>query len=153
MDLNKLSMPEKIISASAIVLLIASFLPWFTASIEGFGSDSINGWSSDVGFLWGVLPLLLGLVMLAHVVLTNFADNVKLPDWPWPMIHMIAGIAAGALIILKLLIGIDDGGASAFGVEISRGIGIYLAALAGIGLAAGGFLYNKDKSGSGAASM
>lgn len=49
MDLNKLSTPEKIISASAIVLLIASFLPWFKVSFLG-SSLTWSGW--EVGFLW-----------------------------------------------------------------------------------------------------
>jgi hypothetical protein len=142
-DINKLSMPEKIISASAIVLFIASFLPWFEVSVAGFGGATGNGW--DVGLLWGGIPTLLGLVMLAHVVISNFASNVSIPDAPWPKIHMIAGIVAAALVVLKLIIGEDDGGFD--GVEVNRQFGLFLATLAALGLAAGGFLYNKEKSG------
>jgi hypothetical protein len=143
-NLNKLTRPEQIIGASAIVMVIASFLPWFTASYKGFGSTSINAWSGDVGFFWGVIPTLIALVMLAHVVITKFVENVTLPDLPWPRIHMIGGIAAAVLVILKLLIGIDTGGAEVLGVDVSRGIGIFLAAIAGLGLAYGGFTYNQE---------
>lgn len=144
MDINKLSTPEKIISVSAIVLLVASFLPWFEVSFAGIGSGVTgNGW--DVGFLWGGIPTLLGLVMLAHVLLSKFGSNVSLPDLPWPKIHMGAGIAAAVLVILKLIIGEDDGGFD--GVEVNRQFGLFLATLAAIGLAAGGFLYNKEKTG------
>jgi hypothetical protein len=138
-DINKLSMPEKIIAASGILLLISSFLPWF--KVEFLGQDiTANAW--DLGFLFGPLPVLLGLVMVAHVAISNFAENVSLGDLPWPKIHMGAGIAAGVLIILKLLIG-----ESAAGVDIDRAFGIFLGTLCGIGLAAGGFLYNKEHDG------
>lgn len=139
MDINKLSTSEKIISVSAIVLLIASFLPWFKIDFLG-SSASGNGW--DVGFLWGGIPTLLGLVMLAHVAISNFAENVSLPDLPWPRVHMIAGIVAAALVVLKLLMGHEEAG-----FDFDRGFGLFLAAIAALGLAAGGFLYNKEHSG------
>jgi hypothetical protein len=135
-DLNKLSMPEKVISGSAIVMFIASFLPWFKIDFLG-RSISGNGW--DIGFLWCGIPVILGLVMLAHVAISNFAPDTKLPELPWPRVHMIAGIVAGALVLLKLLLGHSE-----VGVDFDRGFGLFLAAVAGIGLAAGGFLYNKE---------
>jgi hypothetical protein len=138
-DLNKLTTPEKIISASAIVLFIASFLPWFKISF--LGSDITgNGW--DVGFFWGGIPTILGLVMLAHIVLTKLANNVTVPELPWPRIHLIAGVVAGAIVVLKLLMGHSE-----IGVDFDRAFGLFLAALAGIGLAAGGFLYYKETNG------
>lgn len=140
MDLNKLSTPEKIISASAIVLFIASFLPWFEIDFLG-GSVSGNGW--DVGFFWGGIPTILGLVMLAHIVISNFAENVNLPDLPWPRVHLIAGIVAAAIVVLKLLIGHEE-----IGVDFDRAYGLFLAAIAALGLAAGGFLYYREREGS-----
>lgn len=142
MDLNKLTMPEKIISGSAIVLFIASFLPWF--KIDFLGSDITgNGW--DVGFLWGGIPTILGLVMLAHIVLTKLASNVTLPDLPWPRIHLIAGIVAAAIVVLKLLMGHEE-----IGVDFDRAFGLFLAALAAVGLGVGGFLYYKESEGTAA---
>ena len=140
MDLNKLSTGEKIIGVSGIVLLIASFLPWFSIDLDEFGEASGNGW--DMDFFFGPLPVLLGIVMVAHVAISNFAPDLKLPDLPWPMIHLVAGILAAVLVVLKLLIG-EDG---AFGFEPERAFGLFLAALAAIGLGVGGFLYNKERS-------
>ena len=124
---------------AAIVLFIASFLDWFSVDTP-FGTYGGNGW--DVGFLWGGLPTLLGLVMLAHVAISNFAPDVSVPDWPWGRVHMVAGIVAAALVILKLIIGEDVGG-----FDLDRSFGIFLAALAAIGLAVGGFLYNQEREG------
>ena len=145
MDLNKLTMPEKIISASAIVLLLASFLTWFKVSFLGV-SVSFNGW--DVGFLWCRLPVLLGIVMLAHIVIKNFFPQVNLPDAPWDRIHLGAGVLAAVLVVLKLLVGEEH-----TGVDFDRGIGLILGALAAIGLGVGGFLYYKAANGSTSTTM
>lgn len=127
-----------IIGGSGIVLFIASFLTWFKAEVSGFGefgSASANGW--DVGFL-GWFPVLIGLLMVALVAVRAFAPQVKLPDLPlpWGQVEFIAGCVAAVLLVLKLIIGEDDGGGL---VDISRSIGLFLAVLAGIGLAVGGY--------------
>jgi hypothetical protein len=137
-DLNKLTRAEQIICGSAIVLLIASLMPWYSK----FGG-SRNGWDY---FFWGIIPVLLGLVMLAHIAVTNFAENVTVPDLPWPMIHMVAGIVAAILVVLKVIIG-DDVSGLGVSIDLDRSFGIFLAALAAIGLAVGGFLYNQDHAG------
>lgn len=144
MDLNKLTLSDKVIAGSAIALLIFSFLPWFTFDLGPFGGNvSVNGW--DVGFLWGVFPVILGIIMLVQVALTAFSPETKLPDLPvtWGQVHLGAGGLAALLVVLKLLIGQDG---------FSRGFGLFLAAVAAIGLAAGGFLkFQAEKSGTSAA--
>jgi hypothetical protein len=145
-DLNKLSTSDKVIAGSAIALLIFSFLPWF-----GFDGESAgNGWDF---FLWGIIPVLLGLVMLAQVAITAFSPETKLPDLPitWGQVHLGAGILAAVLVVLKLLIGHSE---SAFGftVDFDRQYGLFLSALAAVGLAVGGFLkFQEEKSGASAA--
>jgi hypothetical protein len=138
-DLKKLSQGEMVIGGSGIVLFVASFLTWFKAEVQGFGglaAGTANGW--DVGFL-GWFPVLIGMAMVALVAVRAFAPQVKLPDLPlpWGQVEFIAGCVAAVLLILKLLIGEDDGGGL---VEISRGVGLFLAVLAGIGLAVGGYM-------------
>lgn len=138
MDLSKLSTGDRVIVASGGVLFIAYFLPWFTAD-AGFVSVSASG--GDVGFLWATLPMLLGLAA-AGVIIASKLFDVTLPDLPipWGQALLGAGALAALLVVLKLLIGEDAGGAEALGIDVSRGFGIFLAALAAIGLAAGGFL-------------
>ena len=146
MDLNKLSTSDKVIAGSGLVLFIAYFLPWFEVSVEGIegipgtgGSATANG--SDVDFLWSTLPMLIGLVM-AGVIIASKLFDVKLPDLPvtWGQAHLVLGCLAAFLVVLKLLIGEDSG----FGFEVSRSFGLFLAALAAIGLAVGGFLMFKS---------
>lgn len=137
MDLSKLSTGEKVIVASGILLLLASFLDWFSfEDLAGF-----NGWEID--FLSGRLPVLLGIVMVGHVLITRFAPDLTLPQWPWPKIHLGAGIAAAVLVVLKLLLG-ESVDTIIGEIDFDRSIGIFVAALAAIGLGVGGFLYHRE---------
>jgi hypothetical protein len=132
-DLSKLNTSDKIIAGSGILLFIAYFLPWF--KIEGFGESA--SWSgSDVGFLWSTFPMLIGLVM-AGVTIASKMFDVKLPDLPvpWGQAHLGLGALAALLVLLKLLLG-----ESVLGFDLDRGFGLFVAAIAAIGLAVGGFL-------------
>jgi len=132
--MNKLTTSDKIIAGSGIVLFIAYFLPWFKVDFGPLGgSASASG--SDVGFFWATLPMLLGLIA-AGVVIANKLFDVKLPDLPipWGQAFLGAGALAALLVVLKLLIGEDPSSI------VKRAFGLFLAALASLGLAAGGFL-------------
>lgn len=141
MDLKKLNTSDKIIVGSGLVLFISYFLTWFSAEYEGgFGfTGSADASGSDVDFFWSTFPMLIGLVLAGLVIASKLFD-VKLPDLPvpWSQVFLGAGALAAILVVLKLIIGEDDEGIP--GLEINRGIGIFLAALAAIGLAVGGYL-------------
>ncbi len=160
MDINKLTRGEQIIGVAAIVFIISTFLPWFSASFEGFGlseTSTANGW--DVGFLWGRFPALIALVMLVWIILDKLTD-VTLPDLPVARGQLLLGLGAlvALLVVLKLLIG-EDGGVSGaeaamldeFGVKISRSWGLFVAVIAAIALAVGGF-FAMQEDGAGASS-
>ncbi len=134
MDLNKLTTSDKLIAGSGILLFIAYFLPWFKVD-NGLG-DSVNFSGGDVGFLWSTLPMLLGLLMAGTVIASKLFD-VKLPDLPipWGQAYLAAGALAALLVVLKLLIGEE-----VFGFDLDRGFGLFIAALAAIGLAVGGYM-------------
>lgn len=129
MDLNKLTTSDKIIAGSGIVLFIAYFLPWFKLDIFG---ESVTASGGDVGFLWSTFPMLIGLVLAGSVIASKLFD-VKLPDLPvpWGQFYLGLGALAALLVVLKLLIGEDF---------VDRAFGLFIAAIAAIGLAAGGFM-------------
>ncbi len=143
MDLNKLTTSDKIIAGSGLVLFIAYFLPWFKVDFGPLGG-SVSASGGDVGFFWATLPMLLGLIA-AGVVIANKLFDVKLPDLPipWGQAFLGAGGLAALLVVLKLLIGEDPSSI------VKRSFGLFLAALAALGLAAGGFLkFKEDADGS-----
>ncbi|MEQ1788289.1 MAG: hypothetical protein ABL966_14650 [Acidimicrobiales bacterium] len=129
MDLNKLTTSDKIIAGSGLLLFVAYFLPWFKLDIFG---ESVTASGGDVGFLWSTFPMLIGLVLAGSVIASKLFD-VKLPDLPvpWGQFYLGLGALAALLVVLKLLIGEDF---------VDRAFGLFIAAIAAIGLAAGGFL-------------
>ncbi len=133
MDLNKLTTSDKIIAGSGILLFIAYFLPWFKVDFGFGGSASASG--GDVGFLWSTFPMLLGLVAAGTVIARKLFD-VKLPDLPvpWGQAYLIIGAIAAVCVVLKLIIGEDPS------EIIKRSYGLFIAAIAALGLAGGGFM-------------
>lgn len=134
MDMSKLSTGDKVIAGSGLALLIFSFFPWFSYDAGPFGSVSQSGWHF---FVTGIVPVLLGLIMIGWIVATKLAE-IELPELPVPQGLLLLGMggAAAILIILRLLIGGDDAGTDL----LERSFGLFLSLLAAIGLAAGAFL-------------
>ncbi len=146
MDINRLSMGDKIAGASAIaLLLIMTIFKWFglevESSVAGFGvSDSLNAWKS-FSFI-DIILLITALAALAMVYLHASSTRVDLPV----SISVIV-TALGALSVLLILFRIlsppdfETGGVDVAGVDISntREIGAFLGLLAAAALTYGGF--------------
>src|SRR3989304_10159060 len=73
-----LGLGEKIILIAGVVLLIASFLPWYSVDLGPFGSVSRNGWESP-GALWSMVAVFIGLAMAGVIALKPFTA-VQLPN-------------------------------------------------------------------------
>lgn len=140
MDLTKLTLGDKIIAGSGLALFIFAFLPWFKAkvTISTFGmvassAGSQKGWDY---FFTGIVPVLIGLALIAYVAVTRFAD-VEMPALPVPYGLVVLGLAglAALLVVLRLLIGsnIDENE----WLSVNRSFGLYLSTLAVLGLVGG----------------
>ena len=145
MDLSKLSTGDKVIGISAIVYLIAMFLPWYGKDF-GFGiSVSNSGWSY---FLGGILPLILIALVVTRIALVRYSPDTNLPDLPIPWSQAVLGgaVAAAVIVVLRLLIGSDKvGGVRSTGVSLDRKFGLFIALLAAIGVAVGAFMKYQAK--------
>ncbi|MEX0683636.1 MAG: hypothetical protein WD904_12985 [Dehalococcoidia bacterium] len=146
---NKMALGEKIIIPSGILMLIASFLKWYSVDIsflgEDLGSVSRSGWQSP-GAIWSILAVLIGVIMAALVAAVRFG-NVKLPELPqgvtWGRLMLGLGAAAALFVIIKFL---NHSGDISFG--------FFLGFIAAAGLVAGGFLtFQEEQQGGGAAAM
>ena len=138
--INQLSLSEKLIAGGGLLMLIASFLPWYSIDfgIEGFGSVSRNGWESP-GAIWSMLAVLLGIAMVVAALGPKFA-GITLPDLggvTWGQVMLGAGALIALFIILKL---INESSYLDFG--------FFLGIIAAAALAAGGYLmYTEEKTG------
>ena len=129
MDLDRLTTGDKVIVGSALALLVFSFVPWF-----GFEHEfSRNAWHY---FLFGVVPMLLALAMLLAIVarLAGRSDGLAAGA---RRAFLAAGCLAGVLVLCKMAIG-DKVDVLAHTVELERKFGLYMSALAGLGLASAG---------------
>jgi hypothetical protein len=128
-DLNKLTLGDKIIGGTGIVLVITLlFFPWHSIDLGPFGSVTRTAIQSPNGF-WGILALLLAVAVVVAALLPKLTE-VTLPDLPIPYPDAVfyAAIATLALLVLKLLLETE-----------SLGFGAFLAILLAAGMTYGAF--------------
>ena len=143
MELSKLTLGDRVVVISGVLLFIFGFFKWYGIDIGG-ETAGFNGYHY---FLFGVIPVILGVAMIVQIGLARFSD-VNMPSLgslSWGQVHLILGCVAAALVLLKVVIGDDY-----FSVSLDRKFGIFLSLLAAIGLAAGGFLKMRETDDAGA---
>lgn len=130
MDLDKLTLSDKIIAGTGIVLIIdLLFLPWHSVDL-GIATFTRSGVESPNSF-WGVLALLLTIAVVAVTLLRVLKPDTKLPDLPvsWDRAIFFGAVATLVLLVLKLVMETD-----------SLGIGAWLGILLAAGMTYGGYL-------------
>jgi hypothetical protein len=148
MDLSKLSLGDKIIAVSGILLFIFSFFSWLGVKVSGAGSLSASGSKSAWGFTLTLLAVLLGILLVAYVVLK--ALDVKLPELgavTWGQIALGVAVVVALFIVIKIIAGpsgVNTGSFGSVSVSKQRKIGIFLGFLASLGLVAGAYLNARE---------
>jgi hypothetical protein len=126
---------ERITWVSGLVLALSSFMGWYTGSGVGV-KLSVIGWHTGV---LGKLVFFIGLAVLALVVLDEL--GFELPATV-PESLLVVGLGAlAAVFVLIRIISIPDAVLPANG----RGIGIWIALIASLGVIAGGLLQAADE--------
>jgi hypothetical protein len=139
MDVDRLSLGEKIAGGSAILLFIFMFFDWFTVDIEGgegLFSVSVGG-NAWEAFSTIDLFLMLTILVTAAVVVIRLSD--ALVDPPFSINAAVAIL--GAISVLLILYRIIDppGGSDVPGVDIGPALGAFLGLLAAAGITYGGY--------------
>ena len=142
MDLNKLSLGDKIVAGGGILLfLLLLIVPWHSVTIDlgefgGEHTETIGALSGDgEAVAWPAFLVFLLLIALVAVVLIRKLTTTALPDLPipWRQAIFYAAIAVPVLLILKLILKNDY---IAFWA--------YVDILVGIAIAYGGFLISQE---------
>jgi hypothetical protein len=124
------AMGERVTALAGLVLMLSSFMGWYAGSDEG-PTIAVIGWHTGV---IGKLVFLLGLAVVALVVLHEL--GIELPATvPESLVIIVIGALATILVLIRL-ISVPD----TFFPNDGRGIGIWIALIAAIGLIVGGLL-------------
>jgi hypothetical protein len=141
MDLNRLTLGEKIAGASAILLFIFMFFDWYGVSISG-GGESVD--LGGGGSAWDALDfipilLLIAIIVTIGVLVIEAGDTgVELPVHGAAIIT-VAGVVSFLLILFRI---IDTPTFAEFGGVSAEGsvrFGIFLALIASAGIGYGGY--------------
>src|SRR4051794_12158 len=151
-DANRLRFGDMIAGGGALVLFISLFLEWYTVEVKGFGGANLGG-ASEGASGWKALgpgDIFLLLIVLAVIaILVIRGIGAATPQLPVPLSTIILGLGALAtLYTLFRLIVIPHGDvpdALEDAVDFGRSIGVFLAFLSSIAIAAGGFLSARER--------
>jgi hypothetical protein len=124
------AMGERVTALSGLVLMLSSFMGWYAGSDEG-PTIAVIGWHTGV---IGKLVFLLGLAVVVLVVLREL--GIELPATvPESLVIIVIGALSTILVLIRL-ISVPD----RFFPFDGRGIGIWIALIAALGVIAGGLL-------------
>jgi len=121
---------ERITWVSGLVLALSSFMDWYAGSGVGV-KLAVIGWNSGV---LGKLVFFIGLAVVAIVALHELGFELP-PSVPESLLVLGLGALAAVFILIRI-ISIPDAVLPADG----RGIGIWIALIAALGVIAGGLL-------------
>ena len=154
MDINRLSMGEKIVGGASALLVVLSFIPmWASYEFAGVASENFGPWSDAYGFF---VKLALIAAILALVVTGLRAVGTQLPELPLSLglLYIILGGLATLGLLIGVLAGPNDGGvgalAAAAGIDISRGILLFVGLILAVAIAYGGYMHLQSEGSSSA---
>jgi hypothetical protein len=127
MDLRRLRTGEWIVAASGAVLLVALFVPWYSAPAE-------TAWES-----FTVLDVILALIAAAALALPVVTATQRVPAVPVALAALLAlgGLVATVLVLIRVL---DlPGGAG------GREWGLWLGLASSLGILTGGMVAIRDE--------
>jgi predicted small secreted protein len=132
MDFNSLHKQRMFIMGSAVVGLIACFLPWFKVNVMGISSASSNALDGT----GGVIVLIAFIVCGVLAFLGDQKSNLSKTAW-----LAVLGVAALAALILVINI-LNKGGVPKMARPyVKMSIGIILALVAVVGVLASAYMF------------
>lgn len=126
MNFQTMNKQRKFVLIAAIAGVIGMFLPWYSFSIFG-ASGSINGMHDN-----GILVFICFAVAGVMAYLGDQTKNLSSTSW---IVTLICGAIAVLIVVWNIFRSSD------YGLGSSMTFGIYLAALAAVGVVAAAFMF------------
>ena len=123
-------MGERLTWLSGLVLLLSSLMGWYVGSGDGL-TIAVIGWHTGT---LGKLVFFIGLAIVALAILREAGFELP-PSVPESLVTIGLG-ALGTILVLIRLISIPD----TFAGTSGRGIGIWIALIAALGVIGAGLL-------------
>lgn len=143
---KQLSNGDLAVAGGFVVGIIATFLPWYSWSYNfGYGLGAESGSFNGTTYWSGWLFLLVALAGLAWWGIRNFVPTMQLPVLP--LAEHMKYIVMGAIMVLCAVIFLLAGGSSSYngpGASAGPSFGLFIGIIAGVAVAAGGFLKQSD---------
>jgi hypothetical protein len=141
MDLSKLSVGEKIASASAALLFLFMFFDWFSVEATGGAipvgiSGSSNAWDALDN-----IPIFLVITIVAAVgvAVVRLAESDFEPAVPLNAVVAVLGGISVLLVLYRIVDTPGGGSVPGLSVDVSPAFGIFLGLIAAGGIAYGGY--------------
>jgi len=135
MDAGRLSQGAMIAAISGLVLFISLFFDWVGIEVTGVGSASQTGWESQSSL--DIYLLIVSVIAVVPGVLALTGGGGDLPIANAENAFLLGAIAV-ILMFFTMFIGFPDG--------LDRKFGMWLALIASIGVAVGGYLAAQEET-------
>jgi len=135
MDTGRLSQGAMIAAISGLVLFISLFFDWVGIEVTGVGSASQTGWESQSSL--DIYMLIVSVIAVVPGVLALTGGGGDLPIANAENALLLGAIAV-ILMFFTMFIGFPDG--------LDRKFGMWLALIASIGVAVGGYLAAQEEA-------
>jgi hypothetical protein len=135
MDAGRPSQGAMIAAISGLVLFISLFFDWVGIEVTGVGSASQTGWESQSSL--DIYLLIVSVIAVVPGVLALTGGGGDLPIATAANALLLGAIAV-ILMFFTMFIGFPDG--------LDRKFGMWLALIASIGVAVGGYLAVQEEA-------
>jgi hypothetical protein len=135
MDTGRLSQGALIAAISGLVLFISLFFDWVGIEVTGVGSASQTGWESQSSLDIYLLIVSVIAVIPGVLALTGGGGDLPIAN---ATNALLLGAIAVILMFFTMFIGFPNG--------LDRKFGMWLALIASIGVAVGGYLAAQEEA-------
>ncbi|MEA2427048.1 MAG: hypothetical protein QOF37_676 [Thermoleophilaceae bacterium] len=140
-DTTRLRLGDLLAAGSGAVLFISLFLDWYSVSTKGaLGGFSAGGSAWDALSLIPIVLLLVSIIAIGVAVARMANATPRLPV-SQGLLLLAAGALATILVLFRIIdIPVDTAGVPSSLIDVSRSFGIFVALIASLGVAAGGWI-------------
>jgi hypothetical protein len=142
-EMDRLSMGERIAAVSAVLLFFFMFFDWFSVEVSG-SSGPFTASASTGGSAWDALDN-IPIFLVITIVVTIGVAALRMTDSgfePAISLNTVVAVLGGISVLLVLFRIIDPPGVGSvpgLSVDVSPAFGIFLGLLATIGVTYGGY--------------